>query len=475
MKLRNLSERGVSPDIAATEAAPSADELHPDEALRRALDLAGEITERPRLQTTRERTITRRGVMWLGQTCNLRCYFCYFIDRIESASHPEHPFMTLEKAKKICKTLVDVWGNNAIDIQGGEPTIWPHILDLVRYCREIGLFPTLITNALVLDKPERCAAYKEAGIGDFLVSVHGIGEVHDRVVQLPGAHVRQMKALRNLREAGIPFRFNCVLSKPVVPQLPQIAELCVKTGARVLNFLTFNPFEDQARGGKRSANNVPMYSELSEQLDKALDILDDAGVEANVRYLPLCIVSERHRKSMYNFQQLPYDHHEWDYSSSEWTSLVPQRMKGGDVSPIVELQTVRLPKRIRKQIDWIFARPRLRTALFAVHNAYGRMMSSLRERNAIYRDNARVRAAHCSYTYASACNQCSGKNICDGFHGDYAELFGTSEARPFGGPKLNDPRHFIRKQDKIVQDDLPAAGAEASRPLPESIARAANA
>src|SRR5262245_25197628 len=26
---------------------------------------------------TREKLITRRAVLWLGQTCNIRCHFCY--------------------------------------------------------------------------------------------------------------------------------------------------------------------------------------------------------------------------------------------------------------------------------------------------------------------------------------------------------------------------------------------------------------
>src|ERR671911_315845 len=109
---------------------------------------------------SQNRVITRRGVMWLGQTCNIRCHFCYFLDRINSTDHPEHPFMTLEKAKQICSTLVDFYGNNAIDIQGGEPTLFRHINELVEHCRTIGLMPTLITNAIALQDLRRCVALK---------------------------------------------------------------------------------------------------------------------------------------------------------------------------------------------------------------------------------------------------------------------------------------------------------------------------
>lgn len=469
-----LSSRGVKAlPVVDLDAQATADEAYPEKALARVLGLA-EATEpvaRPAVLSTRQRTITRRGVMWLGQTCNLRCYFCYFLDRIETKNHPEHPFMSLEKAKEICKTLVDVYGNNAIDIQGGEPTIFPGILELVRYCHEIGLEPTLITNALVLDKIENCIKYKEAGIRDFLVSVHGIGEVHDRVVVYPGAHVRQMKALANLRKVGIPYRFNCVLSKPVVSQLPQVAKLAVQTGARVVNFLAFNPFEDQAKDGRRSANNVPRYSELKAQLTVALDILDAAGIEANVRYYPLCMAEERHRKSMYNFQQLPYDHHEWDYASWTWTGEQPQRMKEGPVSPVARLTGRRPPVTgdLRSLARKAIKLPVVGSAAKAVQRTVGRMGDALRDKDALYRENARLRAEdHCGYVYADACQRCSVKDICDGFHGDYAALFGANEAQAIDlGHTVADPLHYISTQDKIVEKDdavwaLPAKNRVAS-------------
>src|SRR5690606_4089565 len=116
---------------------------------------------------------------------------------------PEHPFMTLEKAKEICHTLRYEYGNTAIDIQGGEPTIHPDILDLIRYCHDIGIYPTLITNGLVLAKKETLQKFKDAGIRDFLVSLHGIGEIHDEVVCRKGAYEKIIQAIENMVELEV--------------------------------------------------------------------------------------------------------------------------------------------------------------------------------------------------------------------------------------------------------------------------------
>ena len=79
----------------------------------------------------------------------------------------------------------------------------------------------------------------------------------------------------------------------------------------------------------------------------------------------------------------------------------------------------------------------------------------------IYRDHALVRSQdHCRYQYAAQCDACDVKAICDGFHGDYASLFGSEEARPIHiGRKVADPLHYIKDQVKIYEPE------EASRPF----------
>jgi len=436
---------------------PETQEEREREVLEEALRLASTDKPAPKAphRMSTKRTLTRRGVIWLGQTCNLRCQFCYFINRVNAADHPEHPFMSLEKAEKMCKTLVDVYGNNAVDIQGGEPTIYKGIFGLIRYCNKIGLKPTLITNALVLDRIEVCRQFEEAGIRDFLISVHGLGREYDTLVGRDGAHIRQMKALRNLQEVGIPFRFNCVLAKPVVTQLPLISELAARVGAMVVNFIAFNPFEDQSQGGRRSDLNVPRYSEVKAELTKALDILNDAGIEANVRYFPFCMVEERHRKSIYNFQQLPYDHHEWDYGSWAWTALQPQRMKEGELSDPVRLSSSRWLVYAKKPLKRLAKNSMLRPILYKAHKLISGTFSSMKSREDLYREVAKLHAeVHCGYVYADACNLCAVKEICDGFHGDYADIFGTEEATPImHKTKINDPLYYIRHQYKVVEQE----------------------
>jgi len=272
-------------------------------------------------------------------------------------------------------------------------------------------------------------------------------------------------------KAGIPIRFNCVLSKPALPQLESIAQRAVEVNARVVNFLAFNPFEDQQTPGKRNTTNVPRYSEVSPYLNAAMDVLVEAGIECNVRYFPICMVEERHRKSMYNFQQLPYDLHEWDYASWSWTGLQPQRMKWGECSPFTDLvRETYAPiqyKGAAKPIADATRRlvnkyPTLREPARKLHVSISKLLQdkhdhspALSERENLYRDNARLRASqHCRYQYDRACETCDVRRICDGFHGDYASLFGTDEAEGIQlGQSIDDPKHFIAEQEKVVEKE----------------------
>lgn len=347
------------------------------------------LPARPAVTQSRERRLTRRGVLWLGLRCDVRCKFCYD-EHVPAAGKG---WLGVDDAIQALEKFRFYYGNQFVDFMGGEPTLHPAILEIVAHAARTGLRPTVITHGMHLARPERAQAFAEAGVHDFLVSVHGIG---DTVAAIHGRGrnnaARQRRALDNLRALGIPFRFNVTVIRDNLTQLEAIAELAGQTGARVVNFLTFNPYFEWTRTPEIGFQ--PRHSEAAPYLARAIDTCTHLGIEANVRYMPLCQLPG-HQAHVYTGYQLPYDSHEWDYNS--WYDT------GHHSTP---------------DTQWY------------------------------YQASRRQQTRH-QYIHVPACEGCAVREICDGFHTQYVSRWGGEEAVAYPGPTVTDPRHFIADQAKV--------------------------
>jgi hypothetical protein len=164
----------------------------------------------------------------------------------------------------------------------------------------------------------------------------------------------------------------------------------------VVNFLTFNPYFEWERDIEIGFQ--ARHSEIAPYLKRAIDICTATGVEANVRYMPPCQLPG-YEQHVYTGFQLPYDEHEWDYNS--WYDT------GHPGAP---------------SAAWY------------------------------YQASRRQRERH-NYQQVPACGQCALREICDGFHAQYAARWGGDEAAPYPGPLITDPCHFIQHQDKAQYAD----------------------
>ena len=118
---------------------------------------------------SRDRHCTRRGVLWLGLRCDVSCKFCYD----ELVPTGQKGWLGLADAIRALEKFRFFYGNEFVDFMGGEPTLHPAILDIVAHAARIGRRPTAITHGMHLAKPQRAAAFADAGPHDFLVSVYG--------------------------------------------------------------------------------------------------------------------------------------------------------------------------------------------------------------------------------------------------------------------------------------------------------------
>jgi MoaA/NifB/PqqE/SkfB family radical SAM enzyme len=346
-------------------------------------------TTQPPITWSQERRITRRGVLWLGLRCDVRCKFCYD----ELVAGREKAWMPLDEATAALDKFRLLYRNQFVDFMGGEPTLHPKVLDIVVHAASIGLRPTIITHGMHLADIERVRAFREAGIHDFLVSIHGIGEtvasIHGRSTD---NFARQVAALDNLRAEGIPFRFNVTMIRDNLTELEAIAELAGEKGARVVNFLTFNPYFEWRQ--EPEIEFQARHSEIAPYLARAIDRCAELGIEANVRYMPPCQLPGREHH-VYTGYQLPYDPHEWDYNS--WYDAGHD----GEATP-----------------DW-------------------------------YLEASRRQQQRHGYIHVPGCDSCALKAVCDGLHPQYVARWSGDEVRPYNAPPVSDPRYFIARQRKL--------------------------
>jgi hypothetical protein len=129
-------------------------------------------------------------------------------------------------------------------------------------------------------------------------------------------------------------------------------------------------------------------------------------------------------------------------------------MKEGAPSDPVRLSNSRLLIHCKKPLKRLSSISILRPFLYKAHQSIAGLFSGLKSEEKLYRDVAKMHAeVHCEYSYAKACDQCNIRKICDGFHGDYAKMFGTKEAAAItDGAATDDPVYYIRLQNKIVDN-----------------------
>jgi len=100
--------------------------------------------------------------LYVTDRCNLDCAYCTEYDN--SRPHP-----SLDDLRKWVRKIREL-GTMRIALVGGEPLTHPNIVELVRYCRELGFATSLTTNGFLLTR-KLVAELEDAGLQVMQISV----------------------------------------------------------------------------------------------------------------------------------------------------------------------------------------------------------------------------------------------------------------------------------------------------------------
>ena len=139
----------------------------------------------------------------LTEHCNANCLFCSI-----KQDGPEK-FADIHTMFHIVDIL-DKAGVLRLNLFGGEPFIYPHVVELAHYAKDKGFFVSGVSNGLALSQSlcEALAPYVDV-IG---ISVHGLEDSHNSLMRVPNSFRHAMNAIDNLRHCGIAVGINMTIT-----------------------------------------------------------------------------------------------------------------------------------------------------------------------------------------------------------------------------------------------------------------------
>lgn len=132
-----------------------------------------------------------------SRECNFRCAYCYLEDRTAAAGE-----MSRQEIKEVILQAKEL-GARKIIILGGEPSIYPHLVEMLRFLGGLGLEIELFTNGSGITD-ELAGVLAEERVRVVVKMNSRDAAIQDHLAGKQGAFAIIDQALERLRRAGYP-------------------------------------------------------------------------------------------------------------------------------------------------------------------------------------------------------------------------------------------------------------------------------
>ena len=196
----------------------------------------------------------------LTSRCNERCIHCY-----QPKEQPQHAdvAMVLDAFDQL-----GAMGTTSLTLSGGEPTLHPDFVTILRAARRHDLIVNVLTNGLALCD-ETIAALKEVNASMVQVSLYSMDPaVHDSITRVQGSHTRTLATIERLIAADVPVQVSTPLMKNNRGTFREVARWCHERKIRVLSdfiMMAMSNFDQ---------SNLQQRLSLDETADAIQDIIE---------------------------------------------------------------------------------------------------------------------------------------------------------------------------------------------------------
>jgi len=219
----------------------------------------------------------------LTDACNLRCVYCMPKDM---TFMPSREKLSFDEYRRLLPLFAEV-GFRKFRFTGGEPTLHPHLVDLVSYTASLpgDAFCALTTNALKLK--ELAAPLAAAGLRRVNVSLDSLDATrYHRMARGPSLP-KAWEGLLAAEDAGLEVKINAVMVRNFNEEdLIPLAELS-RRHAWQIRFLEMMPFAEQTHfQHTRALENRSIQGQLEAHYGSLEPVGNGLDGEARVMRIP---------------------------------------------------------------------------------------------------------------------------------------------------------------------------------------------
>jgi pyruvate-formate lyase-activating enzyme len=217
----------------------------------------------------------------LMSRCNERCLFCMVADEIASSDDVAYRDAVAHIEAEPRATQIEFFG--------GEPTIYPRFLDLLRFARGRGHRCSIASNARIFHNQRYVQSVAELGVEQIYIrtSVYGETEaLHDYYTVARGSYRQTVRGIRNIVEAGFLCQVNIVILKKNYAALEAMTRQVHAWGVPRIKY---GMLTDVAT----CAAHAPSLAQVSAHLNRAIALAETLGLTVTIEKTPLCVIGAR--------------------------------------------------------------------------------------------------------------------------------------------------------------------------------------
>lgn len=226
--------------------------------------------------------------VWLtvNRACNLRCNWCYAKD----TDFAQKDTMTLDMVDRLLGTIDGLTVGRVVLI-GGEPTIHPNFLEIVRRVKAKGHEVALVSNSIRFGNRDFLEAAIESGLDSILTSLKGgSADSYGKNAGAAGAYKKVMRAIANIDSSGIAHEVSIAPGEATFEEFAELLQSVTESGTRRLHVDTERPV---LLNSGMIAESSPDCAEIEQFVVSAYPLLRDSGLHFTVKVtIPFCNFDE---------------------------------------------------------------------------------------------------------------------------------------------------------------------------------------